>query len=162
MDIRKTLREKPAIGFVVVVVIFTLAGLILWESFFSTSTVRLKVFFSDDDGQTGFADGFAKFSPFDHGGKQAYRAHVFRCGDGPPFLGYLEAYPEAVRPVLESAHADPNLIFMAMQANSDKLLVKKPGETKWVSPRARAYERITTPRCPDGSKMDPEEIGPGG
>jgi hypothetical protein len=50
---------------------------------------------------------------------------------------------------------------MAMQANSDKLLVKKPGETKWVNPRARAYQQITSPRCPDGSKMDPEEIGPG-
>jgi len=162
VDIRKTLREKPAIGLVVVVATFALAGLILRECFFSNSTARLKVFFSDDDGQTWFADSFIKFSPFDHGGKQAYRAHVFRCGDGPPFLGYLEAYPEAVRPVLESAHADPNSIFMALQANSDKSLVKKPGETKWVGPRARAYQSITTPRCPDGSTTDPEETGPGG
>lgn len=158
MEIRKILAEKPAIRNAVIVAVFALASLILWKSLFSTNTVRMKAFFSDDDGKTWFADDWSKFSPFDHDGMQAYRAHVFRCGDGPPFVGYLESYAEEVKPVLEKGHPDINDILVAMQRYSDKSLVKKPGDAKWVS---RGTPAITTPRCPAGSKLSPQEFGPG-
>src|SRR4051812_26868582 len=51
--------------------------------------------FTTDDGRTLFEAPADSLPPFDHDGKPAARAHVYRCG-GKEFVGYLERYtPEA-------------------------------------------------------------------
>ena len=53
-----------------------------------------KTFYSDDDGEELVSRRHLKGSPFDHNGKQAYRAIVFRCPNGPPFVAFLAKYSD--------------------------------------------------------------------
>jgi hypothetical protein len=46
-------------------------------------------FYTDDNGKTFFKDKRYKIVPFDHNGKQAYRADVFQCPDGKQFVGLI-------------------------------------------------------------------------
>ena len=106
-----------------------------------------KAFYSDDDGKTWFVDDRAKLPPFDHNGKVAVRAEIFRCKGGPPFVGYLERYSDAVKARRRSADAAHANSFTA-QMMDEPMEVRKPGQTKWVTGNAA---RSVTPTCPDGS-----------
>lgn len=52
--------------------------------------MNTKAFFTNDDGQTWFAEDAAKPTPFDHQGKPAVKVYVWRCGGGKPFITYME------------------------------------------------------------------------
>jgi hypothetical protein len=109
-------------------------------------------FYSDDDGKTWFADSAAKAPPFDHGGKLAYEAEVYRCGDGKPFVAYLISYEPDDKAAIEAAA--PDRIRYVMADAATRQLVKRPGGPTWVklAPQTtKEYQTITTPRCPDGS-----------
>src|SRR5439155_23406719 len=84
--------------------------------------------FSDDDGKTYFADDVYKAYPFDHNGKQAYRAYVYRAGSGTPFVGYL--------------------------GREGGMEVKKPGGAKWVPLTGPAGSAITDVKGPGGAPAD--------
>ncbi len=61
-------------------------------------------------------DDLDKVVPFDHGGKPAVRAMVFRCKNGKPFVAYLQRYSEAVEAKIAAiAAAHPETAATAMQ-----------------------------------------------
>jgi len=98
-----------------------------------------KVFYSDDDGKTWFLDDLTKGSPFDHGGKQAYRALVYRCPGGESFVASLAKYSDHQKAQMGT---DGRLIGMAMED------MKKPGESKWVTNSTPAERPKVA--CPGG------------
>ena len=120
-------------------VILMAVGLIYFEMFdgpHHNQKLENSEFFSDDDGATWFIDDNTRIPPFDHDGKPAYRAEVFECGSGKPFVAYLEKFTDAKKQQIQAELADhpenlPGLLQTPME-------VKKPGDPKWLSPDAPA------------------------
>ena len=112
------------------------------------------MYFSDDDGATYFLDNLAQEVPFDHNGKLAFRAYVFRCQSGAPFVAFLgrplgasSAQPKPAAPVnteegIRAAVKHP--------ASGGALEVKKPGQTTWVPLSSPEGNEIASVKCPDG------------
>lgn len=162
MGIRDSFNKRPALGITLGVAALALAGLLAWRAGAGAGGVaHYRAFYSDDDGKTWFTDDFTRFPPFDHIGKMAYRAQVFRAGAGHPFVGYLECYPPDVQARLTAACTSTNAMLIAVQSASDSVLVKKPGGATWISPTSRAYQEIVTPKSPDGSTGDLVQMSPG-
>src|SRR4051794_26524257 len=63
------------------------------------------VFYTDDQGKSFFKDS-VKVVPFDHNGKQAFRADVFRGSDGKEFVGLIYRFTEPGRREMEKYIAD--------------------------------------------------------
>jgi hypothetical protein len=118
-----------------------------------------KAYFSDDDGKTWFDDDALRPFPFNHKGRPAYRAHIFRCG-AMTFCGYLESMPDDVRGGIDALPQNWQARNAAMQSASDRIVVKKPGDVKWVQPGQKQYDGIVDPGCPDGSNQKPTPIQP--
>ena len=164
MSIRTTIAEKPAVAIVfAAIACLVCIGLIVWELPASRSHVhRLKgqAFYSDNDGRSWFLDAADKLPPFDHHGKLACRAVLYRCGSGKPFVAYLEKY---------SPQQFAQLAFIAKSASARGLStpprgmnmlmeIKKPGNSRWISDTSAGenydpaeYNKLLAPRCPDGS-----------
>jgi hypothetical protein len=157
MAIRETLQKNPvaatvAAALLIVIFVFVIRFELKGQSDFSNAD---KLFYSDDDGKTWFLDDPAKGSPIDYDGKKAYRALVYRCPGGQPFVAYLAKF---------SDHQ------IAQMASDDRVLglpmhdLKKPGESKWVKNSASASEGAYPPvSCPGGggsatmvSPLDPD------
>jgi hypothetical protein len=64
-------------------------------------TVSDSAFYTDDNGKTFFKDERYKVVPFDHNGKQAYRADVFQCRDGKQFVGLMYRHNAVGRKAME-------------------------------------------------------------
>ena len=163
MGIREKLNENPAYttGGTIAIIVIAL-GFIVWQLIPTRQSVPTKAYFSDDDGATYFADDIKNIAPYDHNGKPAVKAYVFKCSGGSKFVGYLEKYAPAARQRLVSAQDKPaNMVDPAMQmAAASGLLVKKPGAGNWVSERQMpAYQAVIAVKCPDGSG-DVEPIMP--
>jgi len=91
-----------------------------------------KEFYSADDGKTWFLEDPLKGSPFDHGGKQAYRAMVYRCSGGRPFVAYLAEYSdEQQRRWQADAAKDPAGHTTVVGELPRE--IKKPGESAWTT-----------------------------
>jgi hypothetical protein len=154
---RQSLNKHWIIG-IIAALILIVASMVLLANWRKEATapgaVPLKqVYFTDDDGQTWFADDATKVYPFDHGGKQAYRAYVFKCGEsGKPFPAYLEQIKEETRTKIADLRANPSTqpspdqIERAIQGGRQ---VRKPGTEEWIDAQSEAGEAITTPTCPD-------------
>jgi hypothetical protein len=109
-------------------------------------------YYSVDDGQSYFVAGMENVPPFQHDGKEAVRAHVFKCGNGKPFVGYLERYtPEAHKAVVEK-RATPQHQISGRE-------LKRPGANNaWVTTKdQKASIAIADVRCPDGGSPEPIE-----
>src|ERR1700733_5134236 len=63
-------------------------------------------FYSDDDGQTFFEDSAMKIAPFEHNGKTAYEAAVFKNTKGNQFVAFLRRYTEDAKEKLDAQYAD--------------------------------------------------------
>jgi hypothetical protein len=160
MNIREKIAQNPVLGTALGVALVLAAALLLCLELWNSRPMRLNTLYTDDDGKTWFKDGLRKLTPFDHDGKQAFRVQVYRCGGGPPFIGWMEEYGDDDRQRLETAAAQGDL---ALAANMTfyKPAVKRPGDTKWVGPGSAAqYEAMTTPKCSDGSQETPQLVGP--
>jgi hypothetical protein len=165
VGIRQKLNDKPALTVGVAVIVIAAAGLVAFRTSCSDDGARAdagvppKQFFTTDQGPGPqlFVDDATKVPPFDHDGKPAYRARVYRCSHGKQFVSNLERFSEADRKRLQDAidrsrstgghMPSPDSFFNAME-------VKKPGDKEWVrlTPATRdKYERILRPVCPEGS-----------
>jgi hypothetical protein len=128
-------------------------------------------FFSDDDGKTWFLDDVSMLPPFNHHGRTAVRAVVYRYGTGSKFVGYLEKFPNDQLIQIEAAiSANPEQTSHWLSA---PMQIKKPGDTDWISPpdgkdpkAAKAYAEAKIVVSPDGSKnvalvspTDPDALG---
>ncbi|MDB5292672.1 MAG: hypothetical protein JWL69_3913 [Phycisphaerales bacterium] len=175
MGIRQTLNEKPGLttgvtaGIIVIAIV-----IIIWQSMGSRPSLSIptKEFFSDDDGTTWFVDDATKIPPFDHGGKQANRVKVFRCGEtGKPFVAWIESFDEQGKQKLEEAiktNGKNALAGGAMRMGMENgMKVKRPKDPEWVQfdpadpSTLEAFKAVRTPICPDGSNEIIRIVRPG-
>lgn len=140
-----------------IVVVMTMSG----PSRPSLPSGKAKVFYTSDDGKTWFADDAEQLPGFDHGGKPAYKAQVYQCGDGgKPFVGYLVRVEDGARKAAEAARAQGRGPKEIAELWRDKIEVKKPGEGKWVTTGPRSPgEKIMQVTCPD-AKLTPTIVLP--
>jgi hypothetical protein len=164
MGILQSAREKPAFVGAAAAGITLIGVLAVGFEMFGRShrapAAAKEAFYSDDDGKTWFVDDIDKFPPFDHNGKPAYRAGVFRCGSAEPFVAYLQRFTDREKKELQAAIAkDPDQKSHWMQSPAE---IRKPGESTWRRPMVTstpaelaAYEQLLSPLCPDGSNATP-------
>jgi hypothetical protein len=166
LSIREKLQKNPSLtaGLAGVVIIAAIISIVMQAR--SSSGGGNQAFYSIDDGQTYFTDSKFLVAPFDKGGKQAVRAHVFRCG-GKPVVGYLERYTEAALKVMEDvkqAKAEkrpPKDVGALMSLSSSGIEVKRPGAgNPWIKGTDPAkVGEIRAFKCP-GEKAGAVEIDP--
>jgi hypothetical protein len=161
VGIRETLNENPrlttgiTIGIIVVVL-----GFILWQMHGGSSSTPdgggrsggAQAYFSDDDGKTYFPDAATKVPPFDHGGKEAVRAHVLKC-DGKTFVNFLERYTPEGKKKMEAMGGKPPVGDpTAMESvRSAGMEVKRPGDKEWIraNPNDPRYGDVIRWQCKD-------------
>lgn len=122
-----------------------------------------RAFYTDDDGETWFADDGERITPFDHGGRPAVIAHVYSCDGGKTrFVGYLEKLPDDARQRFAAATSRP-----ADGIDPDEVgavvgtLVKRKGDAEWVNSSQREqYRQVTEVHCPDGGGGTPLPVRP--
>lgn len=164
MGIRQTLNENPVITTAVTGVIVLAALIVVFRTACSGPSPRggppkppARYYFTVDDGKTWFDDDAKKIPPFDHQGKQAVRAMIFKCPDGSEHVSHLERYGPADKKRLEEALAkspDQNVARVEMTAYIGVKEVKEAGAKDWVkysSKTMQEYSTIQRPKCPDGS-----------
>ena len=169
MGLRETLNENPKLvtgvtaGLIVVVLIWIIASSFGGSSGPARggSAGTAKAFFSDDDGKTWFADDATKIPPFDHNGKQAVKANVFRC-NGKEFVNHLERYTADGKKKAADAMTgnramrDPTIMATVQQQG---LEVKRPGDKDWTKlSDSQKSQPIITPQCPGGGSSESLEV----
>jgi len=167
MDIRKSINDSPRLGAGIAAAAVLASLLIIWHVFGGRSAAEAdahKAFYSDDDGKTWFIDDDSKLPPFDHDGKTAYGAAVYRCLTGKPFIVYLKKYTPAqltriAAEIKDYADRHPGSP-PSTGVDYYPMDVKKPGESRWIPATAEgghydaaAYQRVTKLVCPDGSSQ---------
>jgi len=162
VGIREKLNDNPAyttggtIAIIVIALVF-----IVWQIVPSHPSFSNKEYYSDDDGASYFADDMNKIAPFDHGGKQAVKCHVYKCSSSGKFVGYLEKFNPVAKQRLDAAASkpgppDPSLNMLMMTGT----LVKKPGPGPWISIReAQKFQSVVNVTCPNGGS-DLEAVTP--
>ena len=167
MGIRETLNEHPRASMTIVLgLVLLLMGFLAWslrggESEQEVSAVA-SAYYSTDDGQSWFVDDRAKIPPFEHQGKPAYRAYVFKCGEsGKPFVAYLERFAEPARTELANRNRGaPSRGAGGGAALNDAIEVKQPGAGEWVKLTSAGGARAVAPRCADGARGVPQPVLP--
>ncbi len=155
-------RNRPLVIAITFVALICSTGFSLW--YWHSTTVGASgtpEFFSDDDGATWFTDDGTKITPFDHNGRQAVVAKVFRCRDGTLFVGYLEKLSDDASLQTQSVQATKKPAGGVQTAGSTtriSIMLKRPHTGKWVrddDPEALKIKNFT---CPGGGK-DFEPVG---
>ena len=166
MGIRETLNENPrlttGITAGIIVVVF---ALIFWSSGGSASPesggMGSKVYFTEDDGKNYFAVDAKNIPPFQHDGKEAVRARVFKCG-GKTWVNHLERYTPEGKKKAEDFYGsgkmskDPTMLESIQRYGME---VKAPGDAAWVKLSDPKAIKIMEPKCPTGAG-DLEEVKP--
>jgi hypothetical protein len=185
MGIRETLNQNSSIGVGVMAGVIAVAGWFIVSSFRENATPKYGsvAYYSDDDGASFFADDAKLIPPFDHHGKQAYKAYVFTCDKGKTkWVGYLEGYLPDAKKKVEEIHAvmdqmardpkstppppDKDPVYALPKIQMKGLVVKrpdKPGQppNKWVSQAdGAAFSSVQHPICPTGSNDEPMIVLP--
>ena len=169
MGIRETLNEKPVIGIGIAVGVIVIAGAVLiWQFAGKSGPSPLtapvsadQAYYTDDDGKTFFTEDSKKVTPFKHAGKDAYRAHVYKCSKGEPFVGYIERHTE-----LGKQQKGINLEMGSRPSFSDNALfeIKKPGKGNWIPVDSKHYNDALTVMgvtCPGNPNENPNPLIPG-
>src|SRR5277367_3869586 len=113
MGFREAMNENPRVGIgasaCLVLLVFAMIALHAVRPKYPASGSTERAFYSDDEGASWFVDDAVKPVPFDHNGKEAFRAEIFRCKNGKPFVAYLTRYSDAVNAQLaEQGPMPPN------------------------------------------------------
>jgi hypothetical protein len=158
MGIREQLEKHPRLttGVTIGVIIVVLA-LIFWPSDGNGAGAYPRtLFFTDDDGQTWFADDANKVPPFERNGKQAVRAYVYRCG-GKTFVNHMERFTADAKKKLEQisgndliAKLDPSVSGIPINSKE----VKAPGRGIWVNIADRNAVEVMRPKCDNLSDLE--------
>ena len=154
VGLRETLNNNSKITTgVTISIIVVVLGYIIYASTGhgpGAAPVLNRAFYTVDDGATWFTDDINKIPPFDHDGKQAVRAHLYRC-DGKTFVNHMERYTaEAHKRLQQQASGPSSGSADAPSADAGGSEVKSPGEEKWVSANDPAAAKIIQPKCKDG------------
>lgn len=164
MSLRDKINKNPTqTAAITAVAIFLALLVILWQwGCFGGGGGVGKSYYTVDDGKTFFVDDSNKIPPFKHEGRDAVRAHVFRCGSGDPFVGYLEMYTPQDKKMMEDAMAG-KAPPQAYSGYSGQAMVKRPGTGPqgWVAlmpGTTQFYAQVVQVTCPDGGV--PERVYP--
>jgi hypothetical protein len=127
-----------------------------WWQMRQLTPSRPGAYFTIDDGKTYFSDDPERITPFEHKGKQAVRAHVFRGPDGRRFVGYLSRHTpgaaDVIRKVRNRKPNDPPPTPAEMGLAQGGREFKRPGAAEWVPLKDGAeVQKITAVTAPDGS-----------
>ncbi len=163
MQMREMINRHRALTLGAMVVVVALAlSLSLRRSFGPGRGTRItQAFYSDDDGKNYFVDELGKSSPFDHEGKPAYRAYVYRCtGSRATFVGYLARQnpDEKSQGPMEST-GDAVKAGIARSKSVGAMEVKRPGDPRWVALGSVEGTAISDVACPNGER--PLAVVPG-
>lgn len=119
--------------------------------------IPTQCYFSDDDGKTWFIDDAKNVPPFDHNGKKAYKAILFRCKDGKPFVARLEGFDDEAKGMIQDeVSKGRNVLSAEYQTMTHGMMIKHPGDADWTtlkpgdSASARQWGEIMSIHCPDG------------
>jgi hypothetical protein len=121
-------------------------------------------YFTVDNGKTWFVDDINKVPPFDHNGRQAYRARIFTCeGSSKEWCGYIERCNPKVKAKVDESVARGVPMRDLIRLITDGMEVQRPGrpDTEWVpSSKAREYAEVTGVKCPDDPTKYPVPVVP--
>jgi hypothetical protein len=159
MGVREKLNSSRTMGFVVAGVLLAMAaGQIAFFFRPQHHQSATGAFYTDDDGQTYFADNVYKFPPWDHDGKQANMAMVYSSASG-NFVAYQVRYTPAAQKELQDLYAkaqsgerplaDVNRLMTSEQIGIAGKDVKMRGTDKWL-PMTRMPRPVPV-KAPDGS-----------
>ena len=159
MGIRESINKNKKASIAVVVLLAgggIAGGWLLSRPDEDAVEVPLKAFYSDDDGKTYFADTVKRLPPFDHNGKVAYTARVYRCPDrSDPFVGYLERIEEKTLPLAQEAVATNKSAEDIERLIGFKREVKRPGDGTWVNVHTMEGDRIAAVQCDNARAVMP-------
>jgi hypothetical protein len=166
MGLRQSIQESQKTTTVVAVALIAAALIaIAYRNWPQRKPDLSQALYSDDDGQTWFADSALRVPPFDHGTKPAVGAQVYSYDDGSKqFCAYLFKYRAEAQKQLQDAITsaqqqgkspdeiellhDPGFINKGM-------MVKLPGPghpwLAWTAPESAAVFAI---HSPDGTAVD--------
>jgi hypothetical protein len=151
MSVREAINSKPklSLGIVAGITIVAIAFAI-WSMGSGDTVIEAKTaFYSNDDGKTFFSDEPGKIG-FVKDGKPAVIAHVFEDPAGGQFVGYLERLtPAAEKAALANQGSETPSAAAAAAMGRE---IKRPGDTRWVSPSTEEGMRVMSVRVPDGKE----------
>jgi len=103
-------------------------------------------FYTDDNGKTFFKDA-VKVVPFDHGGKQAYRADVFAGPDGKQFVGLIYRFTDAgkreMQAYIDNKTKDPSgLARLGIEHRGMQVKPVGAADSAWVLADDNTLERL--------------------
>ena len=167
MNIRKKLNENSKASMAVAgTVLLVIAVWLFYPQGGGRVREASSAYYSDDDGKTFFEDDASKVAPFSRNGREVASAVVFDCGNGKPFVGYLEraagakekTFVEQTRKQIITRAAtqpsglpDSDLIEQVTRS----LEVKRPGDSNWVNAASAAAVPIYGVKCPGGAAPQP-------
>jgi hypothetical protein len=134
------------VGTAILILAMGILGLQLFGSSGNVPAGATRAFYTDDNGKTFFKDDVNKVSPFDHNGKQAYRADVFQDVDGKQFVGLVYRYTPAGRREIENFMAkkakDPDGSLRRSIEQRGMQVQRAGGDGPWAQPDEQAIERL--------------------
>jgi hypothetical protein len=158
------MNENPAIvtwvtgGVILIVVIIIIWQLVGGRTGPVTYDSPTQSFYSNDDGATWFADDAKKIPPFMKDGKPAYKAMVYTCNGGAPFVAYLQRYKADTKKQIEDGLAHGVPVGMGVTAASIEIKAPKTGDDpkKWMVQMDPRTSGILNVKCPDNSPPIPQ------
>jgi hypothetical protein len=164
VGIRQKLNDNPAITRAAAIALTVLALGYVWYEVHHASGPKYQSptgrYFSDDDGASYFSDSLTLIPPFDHDGKQAVTANVFRCKDAKPFIAFLQRYTAKGIQELKSPQNNGNN-SADLERNQSEISPPLAGDKGWVKAGSNAGQALMNNlKCPDGSSDDIEPVLP--
>jgi hypothetical protein len=165
MGARESLSKHPRVTIGITLAVCLLAVGYLVMSMFGASLQAepRKVWFTDDDGKTWFADDAARKPPFDHNGKPAVMCFVYTCDGGKTkWVSHMLRYTASSKKKIQEAAVRLKIPEEKIEPGAMAMEVKEAGtgEGGWVSTQDPRAAQIMELRCPDGSKGDIIEVDP--
>ena len=149
MGVRDQINTNRKLGVrVAVAVLIVGLGIIAIQVFprgGSGSTIQESAFYTDDNGKTFFKDARYKIVPFDHNGKQAYRADVFQCRDNKQFVGLMYRHNAVGRKAMEKRKANDTASMAGLEAQGMEVKPAGAADTAWAP---NTGDRVV--KCPSG------------
>ena len=158
MGIRETLNENPKLAAIGTVIIMAGSLIYIGMRYFhphpSASQVPSKSYYCNEDGSELFIDSAANIPPFDHNGKTAVRAFLFKTADGRVFIQRLEKFDDTSKERIHEQIIKNGMPAMQLrQMYPQGIMVKRPSDKEWLQANSPAAAELMIAKSPwDGSK----------
>lgn len=165
MSFRELINKHPKVTAAAIIIIagasvgFTLKA----NGGGSETGIATRAYYTVDDGASYFEDEVDKVTPFEHQGKQAYRARLFRYGKGKPFVGYVERLtPDGVKKMEElESKPTPDVADQKAVIAGQCSEIRKPKDSQWIKANSPASSGVTAFQPPPGVVDELEPVVPG-